>query len=57
MIPFLTLLAQFLLEHGDLVNAVMEAVDGGAKKEDILKAIRASMVAASDEVMKQELKP
>ncbi len=55
MIPFLTLLAEFLLKHGDLINAVMEAIEGGASKEEMMKAIRASMVAVSDVDMKREL--
>ncbi len=48
---------EFLLSHADLLNALMEAIEGGASKDELMKAIRASMVAASDEQMKRELKP
>lgn len=57
MIPFMTLLGEFLLKHGELINAIMEAIEGGATKEEVLKAIRASVVAASDAEMKRELTP
>lgn len=57
MMPFLFALGQFLVDHTDLVNALIEAVEGGATKADLMKAIRASMVAAADEQMKAELKP
>lgn len=45
----------FLAEHFDLVEALIEAIAGGASKESLLKAIKASMVTASDEAMKREL--
>lgn len=54
---FMLMMGQFLLEHGDIINAVMDAIQGGADKEQMMKAIRASMVAASDAEMKRELKP
>ncbi len=57
MIPFMLALGEFLLKHGDLINAVMEAIEGGASKEEMMKAIRASMVAASDAEMRRELNP
>ncbi len=57
MIPFMIQMGEFLLKHGDLINAVMEAIEGGASKEEMMKAIRASMVAASDADMEVELKP
>lgn len=57
MIPFMLALGEFLLKHGDLINAVMQAIEGGASKEEMLKAIRASMVAVSDAEMKRELDP
>ncbi len=47
----------FLLTHANLINAIWEAVDGGATNEQILKAIRSSMVAASDAVVEAELGP
>ncbi len=57
MIPFLTMFAEFLIKHGDIVNAVIEAVEGGADKATLMANIRASMVAASDVEMAEELKP
>ncbi len=57
MTAFLVAMGTFLLEHGELLNALMEAIDGGTTKEELLRAIRASMVAASDEQMKRELGP
>jgi hypothetical protein len=57
MILFLTTMGEFFLKHGELINALFEAIEGGATKEELLKAIRASMVAASDEEMKRELGP
>lgn len=57
MVTFMLALGEFLLKHGDLVSAVMEAIEGGASKEEMLKAIRASMVATSDADMKVELDP
>ncbi len=56
MIIFMTQLATFLLEHADLIDLVMKAIEGGASKEDLVKAVRASMVAASDAEMRRELK-
>lgn len=47
----------FLVEHAELVNAVMEAIEGGATKEQVLKGIRASMVAAGDVAVEAELGP
>ncbi|MEJ7812888.1 MAG: hypothetical protein WKG32_20910 [Gemmatimonadaceae bacterium] len=55
MTAFFLALGTFLLEHGELVNALMEAIEGGTTKEELMKAIRVSMVAASDEQMKREL--
>ncbi len=57
MIPFLSMMGTFFLEHGEIINALFEAIEGGATKEELLKAIRASMVAASDAEMKRELDP
>ncbi len=47
----------FLINHLDLISAIKDAIDGGAKHEDVLKAIKASMVAASDAEMHRELDP
>lgn len=56
MIPAISAFLTFLLEHTELLNALMEAIEGGADKDSLMKAIRASMVAAADEQMKAELK-
>lgn len=45
----------FLGEHFELVEALIEAIANGASKESVLKAIKASMVEASNERMKREL--
>ena len=50
-------IAAFLLEHADLIGELANALAGGASKDDLRKAIRASMVAASDAEMKKELAP
>lgn len=47
----------FLFEHLDVVEALYEVITGGAKKTDVLKAIRATAVAASDAEMHKELDP
>ncbi len=47
----------FLTEHMDLIMAVYDAVDGGTKKEDILKAIRQAQIDATDAAMKADLGP
>ncbi|MCL2724865.1 MAG: hypothetical protein FWD69_10560 [Polyangiaceae bacterium] len=44
-----------LLAHADLIVALVEAIEGGASKEKLMKAIKAEMVAASDAVMHAEL--
>lgn len=56
MIQFMMMMGEFFIKHGDLINALFEAIEGGATKEELLKAIRASMVAASDAEMARELK-
>jgi len=55
MVQFMVMMGEFLLKHGELVNALMEAIEGGTTKEELMRAIRASMVAASDAEMKREL--
>lgn len=47
----------FVLSHLDVLEVVIEAIDGGASKEAIKNAIRAEMVKASDELMRKELEP
>jgi hypothetical protein len=56
MIPeVLIVIGTFIVEHGDLISAVQRAIAGGAKKEDVLRAIESSMVTASDAEMQREL--
>lgn len=55
MIEALTTVASFLLEHADLVDDIAKAIDGGMSKDELRKAIRDAMVAASDAEMKREL--
>ncbi len=47
----------FLVEHLGLLEALKDAIDGGTSKEELMKAIKASMVAASDAEMHRELDP
>ncbi len=46
---------QFLVEHADLLGDLVQALEGGASKDVLRKAIRDAMVAASDAEMKREL--
>lgn len=58
--PVLTTVAEigtFLAEHSDVIEAIREALGGGATKEQILLGIRASMVATSDAVVEAEIGP
>ncbi len=50
-------LLAFMLEHLSLIEAVYDVIEGGAKKEDVEKAIRATAIAASDAEMHRELDP
>lgn len=50
-------LLTFLLEHLSLIEALHDVIKGGAKKEDVEKAIRATAIAASDAEMHRELDP
>lgn len=56
---FMTLveIGDFLKDHGDLIKDIVQAFEGGATKDQIRDAIRASMVTASDAVMEAELGP
>lgn len=47
----------FLINHGDLLKACVEALEGGATSDQIRQAIRASMVTASDAAVEAELGP
>jgi hypothetical protein len=53
VLSFLT----FLIEHGDLVKALYDAIGGGASKSDILKAIRDSQIAATEVAVEADLGP
>jgi hypothetical protein len=43
----------FIVEHLDAVTLLKEAIERG-KKEDVMKALKASMIAASDAEMQRE---
>ena len=47
----------FLAEHVALLEALYDAIQRGAKPEDVEKAIRATAIAASDAEMHRELDP
>jgi hypothetical protein len=53
LLPFLT----FLVEHLDVVNALYEAILGGATKAEMLAAIRATQLAAADAAVEADLGP
>ncbi len=55
---FLLEAGKFLVEHYDLITEIMDAIASGqSTKEGIRKAIRDSMVAASDATVEIELGP
>jgi hypothetical protein len=45
----------FLAEHADLVELLVDAVEGGTTKEALAAAIRAAAVETSDAAMREEL--
>jgi hypothetical protein len=45
----------FLATHSDLIVLLIRALDGGASKEALKRAIQREMVAASDAAMRAEL--
>lgn len=45
----------FLAAHKDVVSAIVDAVNQGVTSQTLVKLIRASMVEASDELMKREM--
>jgi hypothetical protein len=55
MITTLEEIAKFLLDHGDLISLLKTALESGVNKDDMVKTIKESMVAASDAVMEVEL--
>lgn len=50
-------IGEFLLEHGDVIQAAASALAGGLPKEALMQGIRASMLAASDLAMTEVLGP
>lgn len=52
MIPLLSLLAS----HADLIGLVIEAIERGVSKQRLIDAVKLLMTAASDEMMRMELK-
>lgn len=48
---------QFLIDHGNIIKAIVEAFEGGSTEEQILAGIKGSMVVASDAVVEAELGP
>lgn len=53
IVTFLT----FLLEHAELINAVWEAIQGGAQKKDVLAAIRQAQIDATNAAVEADLGP
>lgn len=48
-------IALFLLNHADLVDLLISAIEGGASKDLLMKAVKDAMVEASNVEMKAEL--
>ena len=46
---------EFLINHGNIIKAIVEAFEGGATSDQVLSAIKGSMVTASDAVVEAEL--
>lgn len=46
---------EFLLEHADIVEDVVEALSAGTPKDVIKAAIRKAMVSVSDSAIREEL--
>ena len=44
-----------LAEHADLIELLVEAIEGGTRKDALSAAIRAAMIEASDAAMREEL--
>lgn len=49
-------LATLLLEHGDLIAEVMQALAAGAPKDAVRAAVKAAMEEASDRALREELR-
>lgn len=54
MIALLAKIGAFLFEHGEVFEAVVDALDSGTPKEAILSAIRSSMTGVSDAALREE---
>ena len=52
-----TVIGQFLLDHGNMIEAMMQALAGGGTEEQILAGIRAGMVTAADAAVLADLGP
>jgi hypothetical protein len=48
-------LLALLAEHADLVEPLVDAIDGGTTKEALSSAIRSAMIETSDAAMREEL--
>ncbi len=48
-------LAKLLMDHGDLIAEVAQALADGTPKEAVRAAVKAAMVEASDRAMREEL--
>jgi hypothetical protein len=58
MIGTLEEIAQFLLDHAELINLIRQAIQAGQiTNESLMASIKQSMVAGSDIAMKIELDP
>ncbi len=55
--PMIATFLTFLLEHADLVNAIWEAIDGGATKAEILAGIRQAQIDATKAAVAEDLGP
>jgi hypothetical protein len=45
----------FLADHSDVIDLLVEALEGGANKDSVKAAIRSAMIDASDAAMREEL--
>lgn len=47
----------FLIEHGDMIEAILAAKESGASHDQILAGIRSSMILASEALVTADLGP
>ena len=52
-----TVIGQFLIDHGGMIEAIMQALAGGRTEAQILAGIRAGMVTAADAAVLADLGP